>query len=275
MASFKHPNPPDKKLVASHFNRAAESYDRVTPIQAAMGRKLLELAAARLDADARAILELGCGTGILTALLRRRFADARILAQDIAPAMVAVARARLPEDPALETVVGDAETVPSRARANAPFDLIIANAVVQWFATPLATVEAYRHLLRPGGILAIATFGPDTFRELRHAFRQAETALNLPHTPRTLAFPDADQWRRALPQAAVSEHRHCARYPSVPEFLRTIRRTGATVAARSHPPLTHALYRAMTDAYPRNDHPHAVAATYHQIFIILQTRPNT
>ena len=104
------------------------------------------------------ILELGCGTGYLTALLRERFPHAAIEAVDFAPAMVAIARERVPDASFVVSDIEALEPEPER------YDLIVSSATVQWLAEPEQTLRRLVTSLDTDGELHLATFGPGTFR---------------------------------------------------------------------------------------------------------------
>ena len=46
-------------------------------------------------------------------------------------------------------------------------DLVVCSAVLQWAADPHALLDKMTRCLAPGGVLAIATFGPGNFQETR------------------------------------------------------------------------------------------------------------
>lgn len=73
--------------------------------------------------EPRAVVDLGCGPGTLTAVLARRWPGARIEALDSSPEMVAEARAR-----GIDAAVGGVEAwVPA-----GDVDVVVANAVLHW-----------------------------------------------------------------------------------------------------------------------------------------------
>ena len=101
-------------------------------------------------------MEIGCGTGLFTQLLKQVSTGASLVALDLDAALVARARRRLGAPPGVAWLVADAETL-SRGR----FDAIVANAAFQWLTSPAEALAAYFRLLSPGGTLAFSTLGPE------------------------------------------------------------------------------------------------------------------
>jgi trans-aconitate 2-methyltransferase len=94
------------------------------------------------------ILDLGCGAGNVTALLRARWPQARLMGMDNSPAMLKAAREVLPD---VDFVEGDA----ARWSPPEPADLLFTNAVLQWLPDH---ERLFPHLfghLKPGGVLAV------------------------------------------------------------------------------------------------------------------------
>src|SRR5690242_7599643 len=109
------------------------------------------------DLDARRILDLGCGTGLLT---RELAVDGReVIGVDPAPAMLAVAR-RQPGAERVRWVEGDAGALGTPAA-----DLVIMTGnVAQVFlddAEWAATLRAIQAALRPGGHVAFESRNPE------------------------------------------------------------------------------------------------------------------
>lgn len=89
------------------------------------GRPFVELLA-RINADPRSVVDLGCGPGNLTALLRTRWPEAEVRGVDSSAEMLAAARR---DHPDLAFVVADLrEWVADGGRA----DVVVSNATLQW-----------------------------------------------------------------------------------------------------------------------------------------------
>ena len=111
-------------------------------------RPALDLLAQVPLAAAGHVVDLGCGTGNMTAILKRRFANADVLGVDGAESMLAKARAANP-DCRFET--GDFR---NWAPANPP-DLIFSNAALHWVTDHAILFPRLLSCLAPGGILAV------------------------------------------------------------------------------------------------------------------------
>lgn len=151
-----------KQAVARAFD-GAEGYDAAAGIQARVAQGLAARIAALPLGAAPRVLEIGCGTGLLTAALRGRIVSGPYFATDIAPAMALRCRARL--GPGLGFVVMDGE----RPCLAPGFDLICSSLAAQWFEDLPGALTRLAGLLAPGGHLAVATLAAGTFAEWRRA----------------------------------------------------------------------------------------------------------
>jgi malonyl-CoA O-methyltransferase len=217
-----------KQGIRRNFARRAASYDREAAVQRLMARELLARAGEAVS-RARCILEVGCGTGYLTALLRQANPEARLVAVDLDAALLTRARQRLGPHPRVAWVAADGETL-----ARGSFDLIISNAAFQWFTRPQDSLPGYWRALSPGGRVAFATLGPRTFQELGASLLRAARTLNraAPEIA-AAAFLAPESWAALLSRSGFSQvdlaHRLLAvTFPTVRQFLKSLQATGAT-----------------------------------------------
>lgn len=109
--------------------------------------------------NAERIVDLGCGPGNSTALLRARFTNANLVGVDSSVEMLKKARADLPGVEWIQADVGD-------WRPAAPVDLLFANAVLHWVPDHGRLLPSLFDSVRPGGVLAVQM--PRNFYEPSH-----------------------------------------------------------------------------------------------------------
>ncbi|MBU6145225.1 MAG: methyltransferase domain-containing protein [Paenibacillaceae bacterium] len=220
---------PLTKRVQRAFGQCAATYDDAADVQQRMVRTLCPLC----PAHAQRILEIGCGTGMLTEALLARYPDAHVTAVDVAPEMAVATSARCAAHvDRLATIVGDGEHV----HGTPPYDLICTSAAMQWFVTPRNTVARLIRALRPNGQFVFATFVDGTLAELKHAFEIAERTLDMGHCRRVNDFVRMDELRSwCAPHVhRVEQHDIVICVPDAMALIRRLKRLGAHVVARPH-----------------------------------------
>lgn len=100
----------------------------------------------RVD-DPATIVDLGCGPGNSTQVLRRRWPNSCVLGVDSSPDMIAAAREAHPDQ---EWVLGDIESWTGEA----PIDVVFSNAALQWVPGHAELVRRLFAQVAPGGALA-------------------------------------------------------------------------------------------------------------------------
>ncbi len=262
----------DKSLLARRFGKRVESYEDVTPVQQRMAETLMGQIVSRFNGRLPArILELGCGTGRLTRRLLEVFPKAELTAVDISGEMTRHAARTCPS---ASFVVADAEAYLRHAATR--FDLIAANAAVQWFETPQFSLPLCRSRLTENGRLAVATFGERTFMELHEAFRLAHAETGVAELPHALTLYSAGSWRALFPDAEILEERDVRLFPSVRAFLHSVQQTGAAYAPTDSAFLPRRLLRAMVRHYGRHFGVAGttdIRATYHILFVHCPAEP--
>ncbi|GAB11444.1 trans-aconitate 2-methyltransferase [Gordonia araii NBRC 100433] len=116
-------------------------------------RPFVELTSAvdRGPDDVARLVDLGCGPGHLTSLLRRRWPRAEILALDSSPEMIARARSGNDDDRVRYEVADVTTWIPPE-----PPDLIVSNAMFQWVDDQWAVLDRLIRHLSPAGVLALS-----------------------------------------------------------------------------------------------------------------------
>lgn len=150
----------DKQAIRAAFGRAAGQYDRVAEVQRRIARSLLERTPPLSTAN---ILDAGSGTGFGASLLRQQCVGSTVFTLDAAYAMCQQSGTPL-------VACGDIEALPV---ADASLNLYWSSLAWQWTQAARAIAEAAR-VLKPGGLLRVATLGPATLHELRTAFASVD-----------------------------------------------------------------------------------------------------
>ncbi|WP_144143496.1 trans-aconitate 2-methyltransferase [Paraburkholderia sp. BCC1884] len=137
-------------------------------------RPVRDLLAAVPATDVRVAVDIGCGPGNSTEALAARLPGAAVSGLDNSPDMIAAARQRLPQ---FRFDVVDISTW----QAPGPYDLILANAVLQWVPDHERLFASLVKKLAPGGSLAVQM--PDNLDEPAHRVLR-EIAADGPWAPR-------------------------------------------------------------------------------------------
>lgn len=212
----------EHKIVAARFSAAASTYHDSAVIQDSVAERLSAMLAGGEAADR--ILEIGCGTGLLTARLCRLFPCARIDALDMAAGMVAQCRARLAGQVGLFYHVADL----NKFRAAALYPLIVSSSALHWMDPMDDVMATLAGMLADHGRLVFALMVSGTLAEL-----QATRRRTAPHKPPARQLPTMLSVRAALIKAGlrIEEEREenlrqtCA---SAVDLLRRLNEQGLT-----------------------------------------------
>ena len=132
------------------FDVAADAYD------AFMGRYSRPLSPQLADlagiAAGQRVLDVGCGTGALTAELVARVGAGNVAAVDPSAPFVAAIRERIP---GVEVHQAGTDALPF---ADGAFDAVLAQLVVHFLADPVAGIREMARVARPGGVVAASVW---------------------------------------------------------------------------------------------------------------------
>ncbi|KGF65479.1 trans-aconitate 2-methyltransferase [Pseudomonas lutea] len=122
-------------------------------------RPVRDLVAAIPRESAQTAVDLGCGPGNSTEVLAERFPQARVTGLDSSTDMLGEARQRLAAVEFIQADIGDWKPAQT-------YDVILANASLQWVPDHAQLYPRLVSLLNPGGALAVQT--PDNLDEPAH-----------------------------------------------------------------------------------------------------------
>jgi SAM-dependent methyltransferase len=136
--------------------------------------------------DGMRVLELACGTGVVTVRLRAELpASATLVATDLNEAMVSYARAAVPA-PGIGWQTADAQALPF---ADASFDAVVCQFGIMFLPDiPLGFAEAHRVLVPGGSLLANAWLSLDE-NPVHRSIGEAVADLFPDDPPRFLDVP--------------------------------------------------------------------------------------
>lgn len=238
------------------FDVSADTYEARASVQNTVAERLIAWLPA--PETVRRVLEIGCGTGLLTRRLAARYPGARVEALDHSPRMVEAARRLCP---GVSWHTTDLLAFDGGAR----YDLIASNCSLHWIDPLAAGFRKLRGLLAPGGRLVFSIMLDGTLGELRAVRMQA-----VPSKPPAGRLPTASETQDSLTSSgwtiadwreeSLEEH-----HPSAMAFLRHIHELGLTGGAvsRAALPLTRGELAGVSREY---DHRYpdggGVKATY-------------
>ncbi len=272
---------------ALRFDRAAETYGLHAQVQERMADVLLgllpadrngnpsRLAAGDPSTPVSSILEMGCGTGNFTRLLRNRFPRALLLATDAAPRMLASARSNLdatsgigvhdaagsplPKSagsgsagtPGVDWALFDASgagPAPEPIRGLSRFDLAASNAMVQWFPDLRPHLTLVAGLLAPSAAYLVAGFSRDNFPELNAILKEPPFAY-ADYPGHSEAEIRSAAQACGFTVAAYREEETVVAEPSARAFLESIRELGSVRRPEAGKPLTRSRLRLLLATY--------------------------
>ncbi len=242
---------PDRKTrIATAFSTQAAAYDSAAALQSEVAARLAQRIRARCMVPPRRILEIGCGTGLLSQHLAAAFPESDLLLTDIAPAMLQHCRTRLGNQYRYQILDGEQ---PDTA---GPFDLIASSLAFQWFTDLPGALQRLSRLLAPGGHMLFTTLGHQTFAEWRQAHADFGITPGTPLYPRMEDLPWPAGFRGTAGADFILQP-----YPSGRAFIRSLKSLGAGQPAPGTRPAPTGKFRRLLASLEGG-----FAVTYHVLY---------
>jgi trans-aconitate methyltransferase len=164
----------------------AALYDNKLSFVSTLGKSLMELLQPR---PKEAILDLGCGTGDLTAEIARH--GAQVTGIDASREMIHQAVQKYPD---ITFLLVDAHDF----RQDETFDAIFSNAVFHWISHPEQVVRNIHHSLKPNGRLVMEFGGKGNVHTIVEAIRQTLLEYGIEEDRNPWYFPSLAEFATLL-----------------------------------------------------------------------------
>ncbi|KGO00624.1 hypothetical protein HR11_01885 [Porphyromonas macacae] len=157
-------NTVNKQLVAQRFKAARPTYDAEAKVQFHIAERLSrELDLFYPGKHFESVLEVGCGTGVLTARLDSTLDIEKWTFNDLDESLPLNSNICLRNPHRICYISGDAEQID----LGRGYDMIVSASTMQWFTQPKLFLQSLPGRLNKQGILLISTFGKNNLHEVR------------------------------------------------------------------------------------------------------------
>jgi malonyl-CoA O-methyltransferase len=224
------------------------------------------------DSKPDLLLEIGCGTGLLTRLLYNRFAKSQIHALDLSPSMIAKNQAQFPSN---LNIVWHAANILNFKSSN-QFSLVVSNCALHWLESLKEGFHNIYDLTRPQGKLVISIIVDGTLTELQETRKKIA-----PNKIPPGRLPQINEVLNSLKESRFNIHQsedkvYTMYYSSARSFLRILHDTGVTGGpiSQAHQPLNRTELNRLIESYETTykSKSQGVRATYHTLFVVAEKK---
>lgn len=212
----------DETGIKRRFGNSAQTYDKYAEIQNSVAQSLNNLIA---DIAPTSILEIGCGTGLLSTQIVKKFPSANFTFTDLSANMLKIAEKKLKAQfPDNQSQFHFQTFNPETNQLEKKYDLILSSMAIHWFNDVEKSIQSLQAALNEKGVFYYSTIGQDCFSE----WTSTLTNLNYPNG---LRIPEN------LPGIVKSETIKVP-YGSAQNFLKNLKLTGAHSPKPGYIPLS-------------------------------------
>lgn len=208
----------DKQKIAQSFGLAANTYDSVAHFQRWVGENLITKIP---ECAPLTIVDLGCGTGYFSGLLKNKFPQAMYIGMDLSEKMSRFAKKHHTAD--CTWVTGDAESLPFQENS---VDLIFSSLAIQWCSDLPLLMKEIARVLSPNGQFIFSTLLDGSLEELKLAWSELDDKQHVNDFFLKVDYQNAvvgSDLRIDL----LSEETKVLKYPKLTELMRELKDLGA------------------------------------------------
>ena len=219
-----------------------------------MGKKLLEYMA---EEKFKNVLEIGCGSGIFTSEIIKRYSPDTVNLNDISEAMLNTCRERFSDYKNISYHLGDIEKITLKGS----YDLVASNACLQWLSDLREALNGFIKALAPNGVLAFTSFGNENVREI-----SSITNNGL----RYLSYSEIEEIIKTLNEPySLHEEIIQFHYKDALDMLKTLKKTGVTGFSKKT--WTRGMLNRLIDEYEsKYSDENGVYLTWHLYYAVIR-----
>ncbi len=242
------------------FGRAIAYQDHAA-VQKETASRLAQIAANHQNKTPRRVLELGCGTGLLTEQLQLLWPQAEMFVTDLSPEMVTRCH-KAHRRPSTMFAAMDAQ----KPACCGPFDVIISSLALHWTADLQQTGFTLLDLLAPDGLLALSLPGSETFHQWRTILRGYDRSPGF--APFFSGHDMTSFWGEHV--TSIEENTINIVYPSGRDFLHALKGLGAATPHPGYTPLPPKMLIQALDKLSDTPGKAGATLTWHILYATLQ-----
>lgn len=201
--------------IITRFSRALDSYDSQADAQRQISRKLTGILSRHTGMHFQRALEIGCGTGGFTRLLKESCVIDEWYLNDLCEGCREKVTELFSGYPPF-FIAGNAEEIAFPGR----FDLIASASAFQWMKEPILFLNKLAGMLSPSGTLLFNTFTPDNLPEIKQLTGKG---LKYPTTGQLTEWLEEDFHLRHLREEEI-----VLTFNTPLDVLRHLKKTGVT-----------------------------------------------
>ncbi|CAI3926724.1 Dethiobiotin synthetase (BioD) (PDB:1DTS) [Commensalibacter communis] len=235
-----------QKIIHSFDN--AVSYEQSAHMQKIVVKRLVNFIKT-MDIDFSqpiSILEIGCGTGLLTQYLTELFPKAQFLITDISVRMIERVKEKYNNNPNIEFKVMDGEAIDLEHS----FDLIVSSLAFQWFENLEQSLQSITALLNPNGYLVCSTLAQKSFEEWRQLYTQNHCHYSFQSYPDVKTLES--YWPSKVGGGFWQAETIIESVENGIDFIKGLRNIGAHTSSNMHKPLSAGQLRKIIAQFDLN-----------------------